>query len=469
MGQLYAPVPDGSIGVSRPVCPVYALTDILHPPIQVPAFGGAVQPNILDPVETFSREKMERLQVARLRDCLGSIKQRVPFYREQLAGIEPGSIQSLADLARLPFTNKQDLRDNYPFGLFAAPMSDVVRIHASSGTTGKPTVVGYTANDIETWARLAARALSLAGVTRDDIVQNAYGYGLFTGGLGLHYGVEKLGAAVVPVSSGNTARQVMLLQDFGTTVLCATPSYALVLAEGAAEAGYDLPAGPLRVGIFGAEPWSEQMRTEIESRLGISALDIYGLSEVMGPAVAMECAHKTGMHIAEDHFIPEIFDPETSEQLPLGQQGELVFTCVTKEALPLVRYRTRDLARLLPGDCPCGRTTVRMEKVLGRNDDMLIIRGVNVFPSQIETVLLAIGQVEPHYQLVVERGDDHLDGLEVLVESASEPSRHMELRGRLGTDLRNALGIGCSVTILGPGEIARSEGKAVRVIDNRQI
>ena len=428
-----------------------------------------MQPNIWDPVETFSREKMEQLQVARLRDCLGSIKQRVPFYREQLAGIEPGSIQSLADLARLPFTNKQDLRDNYPFGLFAAPMSDLVRIHASSGTTGKPTVVGYTANDIETWAGLAARALSLAGVTRDDIVQNAYGYGLFTGGLGLHYGVEKLGAAVVPVSSGNTARQVMLLQDFGTTVLCATPSYALVLAEGAAEAGYDLPGGPLRVGIFGAEPWSEQMRTEIESRLGITALDIYGLSEVMGPAVAMECAHKTGMHIAEDHFIPEIIDPEASEPLPLGQQGELVFTCVTKEALPLIRYRTRDLARLLPGDCPCGRTTVRMEKVLGRNDDMLIIRGVNVFPSQIETVLLAIGQVEPHYQLVVERGDDHLDDLEVLVESASEPSRHMDLRGRLRTDLRNALGIGCSVTILGPGEIARSEGKAVRVIDNRQI
>jgi len=292
---------------------------------------------------------------------------------------------------------------------------------------------------------------------------------LFTGGLGLHYGVEKLGAAVVPISSGNTARQVMLLQDFGTTVLCATPSYALVLAEGAAEAGYDLTAGPLRVGIFGAEPWSEQMRTEIESRLGITALDIYGLSEVMGPAVAMECGHKTGMHIAEDHFIPEIIDPETSEQLPLGQQGELVFTCVTKEALPLIRYRTRDLARLLPSDCPCGRTTVRMEKVLGRNDDMLIIRGVNVFPSQIETVLLAIGQVEPNYQLVLERGDDHLDDLEVLVESASEPSLHMELRRRLGTDLRNALGIGCSVTILGPGEIARSEGKAVRVIDNRQI
>ena len=428
-----------------------------------------MQSNIWDPVETISREDMEQLQMARLRDCVGGIKQRVPFYREQLSGIEPGSIQSLADLARLPFTNKQDLRDNYPFGLFAAPMSDVVRIHASSGTTGKPTVVGYTANDINIWAGLAARALALAGVTKDDIVQNAYGYGLFTGGLGLHYGVERLGAAVVPTSSGNTTRQIMLIQDFGTTILCATPSYALVLAEAAAEAGYDLSTGPLRVGIFGAEPWSEEMRSEIESRLGVAALDIYGLSEIMGPAVAMECAHKSGMHIAEDHFIPEIIDPETLEPLPSGQQGELVFSCVTKEALPLLRYRTHDLARLLPGDCACGRTTVRMEKVLGRNDDMLIIRGVNVFPSQIEAVLLAMGQVEPHYQLVVERGNDHMDDLEIRVESTSDPSQHMQLRRRLGTNLRNALGIGCDVTILAPGEIVRSEGKAVRVIDNRQI
>ena len=428
-----------------------------------------MDPPIWDAVESIPREEMERLQVERLRDCLARVKQAVPFYRERLAGVEPGGIQSLADLASLPLTNKQDLRENYPFGLFATPMSDVVRIHASSGTTGKPTVVGYTANDIETWAGLAARALALAGVTKDDIVQNTYGYGLFTGGLGLHYGVEKLGAAVVPASSGNTSRQVMLLQDFGTTVLCATPSYALVLAEAAAEAGYDLAAGPLRVGVFGAEPWSERMRAEIESRLEITALDIYGLSEVMGPAVAMECAHKTGMHIAEDHFIPEIIDPETSEPLPLGQQGELVFTCVTKEALPLVRYRTHDLARLLPGDCPCGRTTVRMEKVLGRNDDMLIIRGVNVFPSQIETVLLAMDQVEPHYQLVVERGANHMDDLEVRVESATDSSRHVELRERLGSSLRNALGIGCTLTILSPGEIARSEGKAVRVIDNRNI
>ncbi|MEE3247128.1 MAG: phenylacetate--CoA ligase, partial [Chloroflexota bacterium] len=401
--------------------------------------------------------------------CLANVKEQVAFYSDQLAGTAPESVQSLGDLSRLPFTNKQDLRDNYPFDLFAKPMSEVVRIHASSGTTGKPTVVGYTANDIEMWAGLAARALSLAGVTEEDIVQNSYGYGLFTGGLGLHYGVEKLGAAVVPTSSGNTARQVMLLQDFGSTVLCATPSYALVLAERAAEAGYDVQSGPLRIGIFGAEPWSEHMRTEIEARLGITALDIYGLSEIIGPAVAMECAHKTGMHIAEDHFIPEIIDSDTLEPLPLGQQGELVFTCITKEALPLIRYRTHDLARLIPGECPCGRTTVRMDKVLGRNDDMLIIRGVNVFPSQVETVLLGMNQVEPHYQLVVGRGADLMDNLEIRVESTEEPSQQVAITGILETRLRSALGIGCNVTILGRGEIARSEGKAVRVIDNRRI
>ena len=420
-------------------------------------------------VETISREGMEQLQVERLQSCLANVKEQVAFYSDQLAGTVPESVQSLGDLSRLPFTNKQDLRDNYPFDLFAKPMSEVVRIHASSGTTGKPTVVGYTANDIEMWAGLAARALSLAGVTEEDIVQNSYGYGLFTGGLGLHYGVEKLGAAVVPTSSGNTARQVMLLQDFGSTVLCATPSYALVLAERAAEAGYDVQSGPLRIGIFGAEPWSEHMRTEIEARLGITALDIYGLSEIIGPAVAMECAHKTGMHIAEDHFIPEIIDSDTLEPLPLGQQGELVFTCITKEALPLIRYRTHDLARLIPGECPCGRTTVRMEKVLGRNDDMLIIRGVNVFPSQVETVLLGMNQVEPHYQLVVGRGADLMDNLEIRVESTEEPSQQVAITGILETRLRSALGIGCNVTILGRGEIARSEGKAVRVIDNRRI
>ena len=428
-----------------------------------------MQSEFWDAVEAISREEMELLQVERLRDCVRRIKSQVPFYRERLTGIEPGSIQSLADLTLLPFTNKQDLRDNYPFGLFAVEMADVVRIHASSGTTGKPTVVGYTANDIEMWAGLAARALTMAGVTRDDIVQNTYGYGLFTGGLGLHYGVEKLGAAVVPASSGNTARQLMLLHDFATTVLCATPSYALVLAEGAVEVAIDLRSGPLRIGIFGAEPWSEQMRVEIETRLGIDALDIYGLSEIMGPAVAMECTHKTGMHIAEDHFIPEIIDPEALEPLPLGDQGELVFTCITKEALPLIRYRTHDLARLLPGSCACGRTTVRMEKVLGRNDDMLIIRGVNVFPSQIETVLLGLGQMEPHYQLLVERGTNHMDDLEIRVESAGDVSQHGDLESILRANLHSALGIGCTVKIVGPGEITRSEGKAVRVIDNRRI
>mgnify|MGYP001192023926 CR=1 FL=1 len=420
-------------------------------------------------VETIPREGMEQLQVGRLQACIANVKERVFFYRNQLAGINPEDIRSLGDLSRLPFTNKEDLRDNYPFGLFAKPISEVVRLHASSGTTGKPTVVGYTANDIEMWAGVAARALYLAGVTKEDIVQNAYGYGLFTGGLGLHYGVERLGATVVPTSSGNTARQVMLLQDFGSTVLCATPSYALALAENATVAGYDLQAGSLRVGIFGAEPWSERMRAEIESRLGITALDIYGLSEVMGPAVAMECTYKTGMHIAEDHFIPEIINSDTLEPLPLGRQGELVFTCITKEALPLIRYRTHDLARLIPGECPCGRSTVRMEKVLGRNDDMLIIRGVNVFPSQVETVLLGMNRVDPHYQLVVERGSDLMDNLEIRVESPEDPNEHVAIRKILETSLNNALGIGCEVTILGPGEITRSEGKAIRVIDNRQI
>ena len=426
-------------------------------------------PAIWDLVEIISRDELERLQVERLKYQLARVKSLVPFYTSLFKGIDPDTIQSISDLASLPFTNKQDLRDNYPFGLFATPMNEVVRIHASSGTTGKPTVVGYTAKDIQMWAGLVARALMLAGVTKNDIVQNAYGYGLFTGGLGLHYGVEKLGAAVVPTSSGNTARQVMLMQDFGTTVLCATPSYALVLAENAAKSGVNLPASPLRVGIFGAEPWSEQMRMEIETRLGITALDIYGLSEIAGPAVAMECVHKTGMHIAEDHFIPEIIDSDTLKPLPLGQSGELVFTCITKEALPLIRYRTHDLARLLADKCLCGRTTIRMEKVLGRNDDMLIIRGVNVFPSQIESVLLAMGQIEPHYQLIVDRGDDHMDNLEVRIESSSAINQHQELEGGIKANLQNALGIGCSVTVLHPEEIARSEGKAVRVIDNRQI
>ena len=355
-------------------------------------WSAVVDSPVWDPVETVSQDEMAALQAERLRDCLARVVARVPFYREKLAatGIAPEDVRSLDHLARLPFTVKQDLRDSYPYGLFAVPMDSVVRLHASSGTSGKMTVVGYTASDIAMWADLAARALSIAGVDRRDIIHVAYGYGLFTGGLGLHYGGERLGATVVPASTGNTRRQIELAQDFGATVLCCTPSYSLFLAEQATEGAADL--SNLRLGVFGAEPWSEEMRSEIEARLGITALDIYGLSEVIGPAVAMECHYQEGLHLAEDHFITEVIEPSTGEPLPDGEMGELVFTCVTKEALPLLRYRTGDLARVDRGPCPCGRTTMRMGKPLGRTDDMLIIRGVNVFPSQIEAELLQAGR-----------------------------------------------------------------------------
>ena len=436
---------------------------------------GTVQSSVWDPVETLSRDEMTSLQVRRFRSCLERLSARVPLYRDRLAalGAAAKDVRSLDDLPALPFTVKQDLRDAYPFGMFATPMDEVVRIHASSGTTGQMTVVGYTANDVATWAGLAARSLHMATVTPGDIIHNSYGYGLFTGGLGLHYGAELIGATVVPVSAGATRRQISLLQDFGATVLCCTPSYSLLIAEEASAQGIDLSGGPLRVGIFGAEPWSEQMRGEIESRLGLTALDIYGLSEVMGPAVAMECPFKQGMHIAEDHFIPEVIDPETGAPVPFGEAGELVFTCVTKEALPLLRYRTRDLTRLFYGPCPCGRTTVRMEKVLGRSDDMLIVRGVNVFPSQIEAVLLGIRGLEPHYELVLERGVRQLDELTVRVEAGAGLSGDAaalgEIERRLAGELQTALGIGCRVSVVGVREISRSEGKAVRVVDNRRI
>ena len=349
---------------------------------------------IWDPVETISRDEMATLQAERLRDCLARIATRVPFYREKLGAMDvaPEDVRSLDHLARLPFTTKQDLRDNYPYGLFAVPMDQVVRLHASSGTTGKMTVVGYTANDIAMWADLAARSLSIGGVGRRDIIHVAYGYGLFTGGLGLHYGGERLGATVVPASTANMRQQIELARDFGATVLCCTPSYSLFLGEQAAEIGADLDT--LRLGVFGAEPWSEGMRNRIETRFGITALDIYGLSEVIGPAVAMECQYKQGLHLAEDHFIPEVVDPSTGEPLPDGEIGELVFTCVTKEALPLLRYRTGDLTRLFHGGCLCGRTTRSMERPLGRTDDMLIIRGINVFPAQIESELLQTDGLE---------------------------------------------------------------------------
>ena len=433
-----------------------------------------MQSSIWDPVETVSQDEMAALQVERLRDCLARIAVRVPFYREKLGAMDmaPEDIRSLDDLAKLPFTVKQDLRDSYPYELFAVPMDDVVRIHASSGTTGKMTVVGYTANDIALWADLAARALSIAGVDRRDIIHVAYGYGLFTGGLGLHYGGERLGATVVPASTANMRRQIELAEDFGATVLCCTPSYSLFLGEQAVEVGADLSR--LRLGIFGAEPWSEEMRSEIETRFGITALDIYGLSEVIGPAVAMECQYKQGMHLAEDHFIPEVVDPTTGESLPDGEIGELVFTCTTKEALPLLRYRTGDLTRLERGRCLCGRTTTRMEKTLGRTDDMLIIRGINVFPSQIEAELLRTDGLEPHYELLLERDESYyMDDLTVRVEASEELYRDSEDAGAVGrklaVTLQSRLGVGCRVEVVAPKQMPRSEGKAVRIVDNRRI
>jgi phenylacetate-CoA ligase len=428
---------------------------------------------VRDEVETLPPVDMERLQVERLREGIARMARAVPFHADRLrrSGVTPESIRSRDDLARLPFTTKQDLRDSYPFGLLAVPLQQVVRLHASSGTTGKPTVVAYTARDIDLWSELMARSLAAAGVSDGDIVHNAYGYGLFTGGLGFHYGAERLGATVIPVSGGNTRRQLMLMRDFGSTVLCCTPSYSLLIAEVAHEEGIDPRELPLRVGIFGAEPWSERMRDEIESRLGLAALNVYGLSEVIGPGVSIECTAKRGMHIFEDHFIPEIIDPVTGERLADGEMGELVLTCITKQALPLLRYRTRDRTRLLREKCACGRTTVRMERVVGRTDDMIIVRGVNVFPSQIEAVLLEGGAVEPQYQIIVDRGAAQLDELEVLVEApmsvCGDRQQLIQLEQRLSYHVQSALSITCKVKVVAPNEIARSEGKAVRVVDRR--
>jgi phenylacetate-CoA ligase len=435
----------------------------------------AVRSYIRDEVETIPASDMKILQGERLRAGIARLSQTVPFYRDKLraAGITADSIRSVEDLTRLPFTTKDDLRDHYPFGLVAVPMQEVIRVHASSGTTGKPTVVAYTRNDIRLWSDLMARTYAAAGVTAQDMVHNAYGYGLFTGGLGFHDGAERLGATVIPVSGGNTRRQLMLLRDFGSTVLCCTPSYALLIAEVAREEGIDLTTLPLKVGMFGAEPWSERMREAIESRLHLLALNVYGLSEVIGPGVAIECTRQRGMHIFEDHFIPEIIDPSTNASLPDGAMGELVLTCVTKEALPLIRYRTRDQTRLIREPCACGRTTVRMDRVVGRTDDMLVVRGVNVFPSQIETVLLHVDEVEPHYQIIVDRSADAMDELTVLVEVPAELHRHhgrlTQLQKRLGDEMQSALGITCHITLVGPREIERSEGKAVRVLDKRRL
>ncbi|MFW5930165.1 MAG: phenylacetate--CoA ligase family protein, partial [Desulfosalsimonas sp.] len=415
--------------------------------------------------ETMPREALESIQLRRLQATISRVYATVPFYRKKLeeTGIGAGDVNSLDDLQRLPFTSKQDLRDNYPFGMFAVPMDNVVRIHASSGTTGKPTVVGYTSRDINTWAELMARALAAGGATRGDIIHNAYGYGLFTGGLGIHYGAEKLGASVIPVSGGNTKRQVLIMKDFGPTILTSTPSYALHLAEAAEEMGVSFKDLKFKFGVFGAEPWSESMRRELEEKLNLTAVDIYGLSEVIGPGVSIECHEaKAGLHIAEDHFIAEIIDPGTGEVLPYGETGELVITSITKEAFPVIRYRTRDITSLNPEPCICGRTMVRMDKISGRTDDMLIIRGVNVFPSQIESVLMEIEGVEPHYQLEVDR-KDNLDTLTVRVEVSREifsdaVKELQRLEETIAREIKELLGISATVKLAEPKSIARSEG-----------
>lgn len=425
--------------------------------------------------ETMPRDKLGELQMERLKSTLVRVYNNVPSYKKAMddRGIKPSDIQGQDDVRKLPFTVKQDLRDNYPFGMFAAPMDEVVRVHASSGTTGKPTVVGYTRNDIRTWSQLMARSLTMAGATTGDVVQNAYGYGLFTGGMGVHYGAEHVGATVVPISGGNTDRQLMIMQDFGTTILTCTPSYALFLAEEGENAGIDFKKLPLKAGIFGAEPWSERMRKQLEAKLDITALDIYGLSEVMGPGVSMECTAQQGMHIFEDHFLAEIINPDTGEPLPFGQQGELVLTSLTKEAFPIIRYRTRDITMLTGEPCSCGRTHVRMRRVTGRTDDMLIIRGVNVFPSQVESILLEFGETEPHYQLVVDR-KGNLDNLEIWVELSeqwfSDKVRQLEdVEGRLKDRIGSVLGISAKIKLVEPRTIPRSEGKAKRVVDRREI
>jgi len=425
--------------------------------------------------ECMTREEMRGCQSRRLVDMVERVYHNVPFYRRKMQelGIGPEDIRGIEDLPKLPFTTKQDLRDNYPFGLFSVPMTEIVRLHASSGTTGKPTVVGYTRKDLATWSEVMARTLTSAGITRQDFLQVAYGYGLFTGGLGVHYGAEKVGCSVIPISGGNTKRQVQIMHDFGSTALACTPSYALFLAEAIRESGFSRKEFNLRVGTFGAEPWTENMRLEIEEKLQIKAIDIFGLSEIIGPGVSCECTCQNGLHVNEDHFVPEIIHPKTLEVLPEGEEGELIFTTVTKEGLPLLRYRTRDLSCLDFSPCSCGRTLVRMRKCIGRSDDMLIIRGVNLFPSQIESVLLELKETSPHYLLVIDRVKN-LDVLELQVEMEEGffLDRISELQGltrRIQHAMESALGVSLTVKLTEPKTITRSEGKATRVIDKRKL
>ncbi len=420
------------------------------------------------------RKHLRELQLKRLKSVVRRVYKNVPYFRDKLdsLGLKPSDIKSLKDLPKLPFITKHELRETYPFGLLATPLTDVVRIHSSSGTTGKPVVAGYTRADIKLWAELMARTLTSCGVTADDMIQNAYGYGLFTGGLGIHYGAERVGATVIPISGGNTKRQLMLMEDFETTVLACTPSYSLQIAEVASDMGLDIGKMKLRIGVLGAEPWSNEMRDEIEERLQIKATDIYGLTEIIGPGVAAECDKRCGLHIFEDHFIPEIIDPDTGDVLPDGETGELVLTCITKKAFPVIRFRTRDIVMLEKRKCKCGRTLARMNRVTGRSDDMLIIRGVNVFPSQVESVLVGIDEAEPHYQLIVRR-EGPMDTLEVQVEVdeklfSDEIKQLQQVQRRIAGEINSLLGIGAKVILVEPRTIERSMGKAKRVIDLRK-
>ena len=426
-------------------------------------------------IETMDREKIRDLQSARLREVVKREYDHVELYRERMdaKGIRPEDIRDVDDLEYLPFTDKPDLRDTFPYGMFAAPKRDIVRVQGSSGTTGKPIVVGYTQRDIDNWTEMMARALTAADADRDSIVQVCYGYGLFTGGLGAHQGAGRIGAMTLPMSSGNTQRQIMMMLEMGTTHLCCTPSYALYLGETMSEMHIDRSQLKLRAGLFGAEPWSEQMRGKIERFLGIDAMDIYGLTEIAGPGVAFECRMKDGMHVNEDHAIPEIIDPATEKPLPYGEKGELVFTTITKEGMPMLRYRTHDICRLHAEKCACGRTTVRMERLMGRTDDMLVIRGVNVFPSQIESVLVGIQGLAPHYMLVVDR-QNATDSLEIQVEVTDDMfsdsiGRLDEIKAVIGERIKSVVGIKAKITLVGPHTIPRSEGKARRIIDKRVI
>lgn len=425
-------------------------------------------------IECMDRDAMRALQSERLIKLVQQVYANVAFYRRRMdeMGVKPSDIQSIDDIVKLPFTYKTDLRDNYPFNLFAVPMKDIVRVHASSGTTGKPTTVGYTKNDIENWREVLARCLTMAGISNEDVMQISYGYGLFTGGLGVHYGAENVGCAVIPISGGNTRRQLQLMSDFGSTVLACTPSYALHLADALTEYGYSLADMKLKIGVFGAEPWTENMRLELEKKWGIKAYDIYGLSEIMGPGVANDCEAHIGLHVHEDHFYPEIVHPDSKLPLADGTEGELVFTTLTKEGIPLLRYNTRDLSTLTRDTCECGRTLVRMKKITGRSDDMLIIRGVNLFPSQIEHVLLEMGETSAHYMLYVDNVNN-LDTLELQVEmdetKLTDTIRELQdLSKKISHALNSAIGLSVKVTLVEPKTIARSEGKAVRVVDRRK-